>query len=46
MMDENAMISCYIHQVMYQEVLEMVRRMVSSGIKLDESTCPGKLVLM
>ncbi|CAH2033949.1 unnamed protein product [Thlaspi arvense] len=37
----NAMISGYVHRGMYQEALEMVRKMVSSGIELDEFTYPS-----
>ncbi|ESQ34215.1 hypothetical protein EUTSA_v10006846mg [Eutrema salsugineum] len=37
----NAMISGYVHRGLYQEALEMVRRMVSSGIELDEFTYPS-----
>ncbi|KFK44541.1 hypothetical protein AALP_AA1G270100 [Arabis alpina] len=39
----NAMISGYVHHGLYQEALEMVRRMVSSGIELDEFTYPSVL---
>ncbi|VVA92473.1 unnamed protein product [Arabis nemorensis] len=39
----NAMISGYVHRGLYQEALEMVRRMVSSGIELDEFTYPSVL---
>ncbi|XP_010549219.1 PREDICTED: pentatricopeptide repeat-containing protein At1g25360 [Tarenaya hassleriana] len=34
----NAMISGYVHRGLYREALDMVRRMLSSGIELDEFT--------
>ncbi|XP_010499119.1 PREDICTED: pentatricopeptide repeat-containing protein At1g25360-like [Camelina sativa] len=37
----NAMISGYVNRGLYQEALEMVRSMVSSGIELDEFTYPS-----
>lgn len=40
-----AMISGYINRVTYQEVLEMVRRMVSSGVEFDEFTYPSIITL-
>ncbi|CAN8252099.1 unnamed protein product [Cochlearia groenlandica] len=39
----NAMISGYVHHGLYMEALDMVRRMVSSGIELDEYTYPSVL---
>ena len=40
-----ATISGYINRVTYQEVLEMVRRMVSSGVEFDEFTYPSIITL-